>query len=84
MNHVNELTVRSIFNTTVGVEPGDQLVLLTCCTYEVDNLRLIIAGRRVRPGESLFVDTTNAVLNPAPLYPQKWYDARGGSPPDLS
>ena len=84
IDHVREISVRSIFNTTVDVIPGDRLVLMTCCTYEVDNLRLIVAGRRQRDNESLFVDTENAVRNPAPLYPQKWYDVRGGSPPDLS
>jgi len=83
MRHVKQLRVRSIFNTTVDVVPDDQLVLLTCCTYEVDNLRLIVAGRRIRPGESLAVDTDGASVNPQPLYPQKWYDAKGGAPPEI-
>ena len=82
-NHINQLTARSIFLTTVDINPGDRLVLLTTCTDETDNLRLIVAGRKIRPGERYRVDTENAVLNPAPLYPQKWYDAKGGSPPDL-
>ena len=84
MRHVKQLQVRSIFDTTVDVDPGDQLVLLTCCTYEVDNLRLIVAGRKVRPGESLSIDTEGASLNPQPLYPQKWYNSKGGSPPEGS
>ena len=83
MKHVEQLNVRSIFNTDVDVVPGDRLVLLTCCTYEVKNLRLIVAGRKVRDGESFIVDTKGAQLNPNPLYPQKWYDAKGGSPPEL-
>jgi len=83
MKHVAQLRTRSIFNTTVDVAPGDQLVLLTCCTYEVDNLRLIVAGRKIRPDESFLVDVNNAVLNPAPLYPQKWYNAKGGKPPEM-
>lgn len=83
MQHVKQLRARSIFDTTVDVAPGDQLVLLTCCTYEVKNLRLIVAGRKVRADESFIVDTEHATLNPNPLYPQKWYDAKGGSPPEL-
>ena len=80
MEHVNQLRERSIFNTGVDVAPGDQLVLMTVCTYETDNLRLVVAGRKVRPDESYEVDTANAILNPDPLYPQKWYDAKGGKP----
>ena len=81
MEHVGEIRNRSIFSTTVDVVPGDRLVLLTCCTYETDNLRLIVAGRLIRPEESIIVDTENAGLNPEPLYPQKWYNKKGGSPP---
>ena len=81
MAHVAQLQKRSIFQTDIDVAPGDQLVLLTCCTYEVDNLRLIVAGRKVRPGEDATVSTENVTLNPAPLYPQKWYDTLGGKPP---
>jgi len=84
MRHVKQIKVRSIFHTTVDVGPDDRLVLLTCCSYEVDNLRLIVAGRKVRPGELLSIDTENAELNPNPLYPQKWYDSKGGVPPDVS
>jgi SrtB family sortase len=83
MDHVNQLLVRSIFTTTVDVALGDQLVLMTVCTYETDNLRLIVAGRKMRQGESFVVNTKDASLNPGPLYPQKWYDTLGGKPPPL-
>ena len=83
MKHVKQLRTRSIFTTAVDIIPGDQLVLLTCCTYETDNLRLIIAGRRLRPGEWIAVNTESARLNPQPLYPRKWYDKKGGSPPQV-
>jgi SrtB family sortase len=81
MEHVNQLRIRSIFTTAVDVAPGDQLVLMTVCTYETDNLRLVVAGRKMRRGESLAVNTEDAEHNPQPLYPQKWYDAKGGTPP---
>ena len=84
MKHVDELRARSIFTTAVDVNPEDQLLLMTCCTYETNNLRLIVAGRKIRPGESIIVDTEAAHVNPEPLYPQKWYDAKGGNPPDLT
>ena len=83
MLHVNQIRIRSIFNTTVDVAPGDQLVLLTTCTYETYNLRLVVAGRRMRPGESFAFCTNYATLNPQPLFPQVWYDTKGGSPPQF-
>jgi len=83
MKHVRQLTVRSIFTIPVDVRPDDQLVLLTCCTYETNNLRLVVAGRKVRPGEEPSVNTDLAQINPTPLYPQKWYDAKGGKPPEF-
>lgn len=83
-DHLEELVKRSIFNTTVEVGPDDQIVILSCCTYETGNLRFSIAGRKIRPEESQAVDVENARLNPEPLYPEKWYQAKGGQPPDFS
>jgi len=81
MNHIIHLKARSIFVTDVDIVPRDRLVLLTCCTYETDNLRLVIAGRKVRPGETAAVDTSGARENPEALYPKKWYDAKGLTAP---
>jgi len=79
--HINQLLVRSIFITTVDVDIDDRIVILTVCTYETYDLRLAVAGRRIRPGESLLVNTEDAILNPEPLFPQRWYNAFGGEPP---
>ncbi|MCL1981568.1 MAG: class B sortase [Clostridiales bacterium] len=81
MRHVDQLTTRSIFTTGVDVAPGDQIVLMTVCTYETDNLRLVVAGRKIRDGESIVVDTSKVSANPQPLYPKKWYNKFGGEPP---
>ncbi|MCL1810026.1 MAG: class B sortase [Clostridiales bacterium] len=83
MEHVNQLLTRSIFVTGIDVAAGDQLVLMTVCTYETDNLRLVVAGRKIRPGESIVVDTEKASINQEPLYPKKWYRKFGGEPVDF-
>ena len=83
MEHVKQLKNRSIFNLAVDVEAGDQIVLMTCCTYETENLRIVVAGRKVREGESAEVDVQSATVNPSPLYPKKWYDKFGGKAPAL-
>ncbi|MDR1117484.1 MAG: class B sortase [Oscillospiraceae bacterium] len=76
--HVEEITKRSIFLTGVDVGPEDQLVLLTCCSYEIDDLRIIIAGRKLREGESAEPDTSLYEKNPKPMYPKGWYNKFGG------
>ena len=81
MEHVGQITTRSIFNLPVDVAPDDQIVLLTVCTYETNDLRFVVAGRRLREGETVELDTSEAAPNPAPLYPQKWYAQFGGTPP---
>lgn len=80
--HIKQITDRSIYLTGVDVSAYDRLVLLTCCSYETDDLRIIIAGRKLREGEDAdSIDTSGYTVNPALLYPQKWYDKFGGSPP---
>lgn len=84
MQMVEQMQVRSIINTPVDVQPGDELLTLSTCTYEFDDARLVLVARKVREGESASVDVGAATLNPKPLYPQIWYDKKGGTPPDVT
>ena len=81
--YIEEVRRRSLINTTVDVVPTDQLITLSTCTYEFDDARFVLVARKVRTGEDATVDTAGAVANPAPLYPQIWYDKNGGSKPEL-
>jgi len=78
---VNELKKRSMINTTVDVQRGDELLTLSTCTYEFQDARLVIAARAVRRGESHEVGVAGATMNPAPLMPDIWYQLFGGSRP---
>ncbi len=82
MNHVGQMQTRSIYDIPVDIAADDQLLLLTVCTYEADNMRLIVAGRKVRPDESYEVDTQIATINPDPLHPHKMYTENGLTVPD--
>ncbi len=84
LQFVDELKKRSIINTSVDVLGDDEIITLSTCTYEFDDARLVVVARRVREGENNEVDTTTAVLNPNPLYPQIWYDKNGGKKPVFS
>ncbi len=74
---VDEAKQRSLINTNVDVQNGDDIITLVTCSKDFENSRLIVMARKVRDGEIDTVDTSNATLNPNPLYPQKWYADRG-------
>ena len=72
-NYILEIMDRSWFFTDVDLTYGDKLLTLSTCYWplgkEVDT-RWVIFARKVRPGESEFVDTTVATRN----YQAKLFD----------
>ena len=75
------MLIRSIINTGVDVLPSDELLTLSTCTYEFKDARYVVVARKVRKGESADVDTSQASMNPNPLYPDVWYQLFGGTKP---
>ncbi len=49
---------------------SDKLLTLSTCVYDFDDARLVVVARQVRDGESESVDTSSAIINPDPVYPQ--------------
>ena len=80
--YIDDVLIRSIINTGVDVLPSDQLLTLSTCSYEFQDARFVIVARKVRDGESESVDTSQAAMNPNPLYPDIWYQLFGGTKPD--
>ena len=81
--HIAQLRARSIFDLPTEVLASDQIVILTCCSYETEDLRIAVAARRLRQGEDTAeLDTSGYTVAEAPLYPKKWYDKYGGKPPE--
>lgn len=73
---IDEVRKRSIFDTTVDVEYGDELLTLSTCTYEFrPEARFAVVARRVRDGESEEVDVSGAKINEDAYYPQAYRDA---------
>lgn len=81
MKFVEEIKKRSIFNTNVNVLPDDKLLTLSTCSYEFSDARLVVVARLCRENEATTVDTSAVTINPAPRYPQAWYDAKGMANP---
>lgn len=51
-NYIKEVQARSLFNTSVDVQPGDTLLTLSTCAYNIDEERFVVMARKVRDGES--------------------------------
>ena len=68
LKFVNEVKKRSLITTPVEVRADDQILLLSTCSYEKNNWRMIIAARRVRNDEEK-IDVSAAVKAANPLMP---------------
>ena len=59
------------------VTKNDKILTLSTCIYDFNNARLVVAARMVRNGESESVDTSSAIYNPDPVYPQAYRNRYG-------
>lgn len=78
---LGEIKLRTIYYPNVDIAVSDRILTLSTCTYELDEGRLIVMARAVRPGESTDVDLTNIRVNPNPRYPQGYYTENNLSNP---
>ena len=75
--YVDEVRRRSMWDIDVDVEPGDNLLTLSTCTYDFKpEARVVIVARAIREGESSEVDTSTAVINSDAYFPKAYYDAK--------
>lgn len=79
--YLNQLSQRSLYDTGVDVNTTDKLLTLSTCCKDFDDARLVVVARLVRPGESLEVDTSRAVKNSNPRFPQAYYDKKNKKNP---
>lgn len=69
----------SMYDTTVDVNETDKLLTISTCTFEMDDLRLVIMARKVREGESLEVEP--ASINPDAIFFDGWDDRHNVNDP---
>ena len=84
LKFINDVKKRSIIDTGVEVLGDDEIITLSTCTYEFEEARLVVMARRIREDETNINYTKNAKVNASPLYPQIWYDIKGGKKPVFS
>lgn len=78
---LGEIKLRTIYYPNVDIAVSDRILTLSTCTYELDEGRLVVMARMVRPGESTDVDLKNIRVNPNPRYPQGYYTEQSLSNP---
>lgn len=79
-NYILECMDRSIYETGVDIEYGDELLTLSTCDESLfkDGVRLVVVARRVRENESPEVDTDKIVRKSSIKYFEA-YDTAYGS-----
>ena len=68
LQFVKDIQKRSLITTPVDVRADDKILLLSTCSYEKNNWRMVIAARRVRADESM-IDVSSTVKAKDPLMP---------------
>lgn len=77
--YIENVKVRSYFNTTVDVNDTDHLITLSTCDTEINktDFRIVLVARKVRDGESSEVNVDDATINKTQLMPPLWVEKKG-------
>lgn len=81
--YIGEVNKRTLYKTGVDVNSSDKILTLSTCSRKMDtasyraDARIVVVARLLRDGESAAVDTSSAVINPNPKYPQRYCDNMG-------
>lgn len=80
--YINEIRKRSLYNVDVEVTAQDQLLTLSTCIYDFTEARLVVVARKLPAGvAAVSADKITRKSNKDVLFPQAWYDKKGGKKP---
>lgn len=68
--YLDEVAARAFYTTGDYVHPDERLLSLCICTYEMEDARLVVMARPLRPGETAGADAVTE--NPNPRLPARW------------
>lgn len=71
---IDELNQRFLYSSEIV--SNDKLLMLSTCTYEFKDERFVVVAKQIND-----ISEFNYISNPAPRYPQKWYDKKGKANP---
>ncbi len=72
-----ETKQRSIINTNVEVQNGDNILTLVTVADDFEGARLVVMARQIEEFDGEQIDVYNASFNSQPKYPKIWYDKKG-------
>ncbi len=74
---MEEIKLRSYYNTGVDYGAGDKIITLSTCDKTViKNGRLVLVGRLVRENEEVEIDTSVVSKNTKQKFPAAWYEKK--------
>ncbi|MBQ3052178.1 MAG: class B sortase [Clostridia bacterium] len=73
---VSQAKERSIIETKVEVEYGDDILTLVTCSRDFEDARLVVMAKKLTSDEDTSPKNSKAYANPNPKYPAKWYEER--------
>ncbi len=73
----NESRARSLINTTVAVEYGDDILTLVTSANDFAGARLVVLAKKTTDWDASHTDVSGAAVNPKIKYPKIWYTERG-------
>ncbi len=73
----NESRARSLINTTVSVEYGDDILTLVTSANDFEGARLVVLAKKTTDWDASHTDVSGAAVNPKIKYPKIWYTERG-------
>lgn len=77
----NETCARSLINTTVKAQYGDDILTLVTVADDFDGARLIVMAKKTTEWEISHTDVSSATVNAKTKYPKIWYTNKGLSYP---
>lgn len=68
--YLEEIAARALYTAGDFIHPDERLLSLCICTYEMEDARLVVMARPLRPGEDTGPDPVTE--NPSPRLPARW------------
>lgn len=81
LDFLYQIESRSLYYCPVDVNEKDSLIMLSTCSYEINDYRAIVVARKLRKGESEDVDVDKAYIRSDVLFPDSYYRHYGGESP---
>lgn len=73
----SETASRSLINTTVDLEYGDEMLTLVTVADDFDGARLVVMAKKIKKWQNTKIDVSGATVNAKIKYPKMWYEKRG-------